>query len=335
MTTGKVHVYIKPKTDVATGPIGVIKTSAMGEVLDNKTKAKKEEKEIDNLELKEIVEKTFSPENGAQKKKRGRKSKLANEQTVDSLEKGPMEQSAKSLDDGALEQKDDGGVNPNLAENNQEHYASSIHQLVHEQEHIDGIVQTQQLSAMQEQMGSLAQPVQINYAAEPTQKKEEPQLQIQLDPYISQNEPSKVMEAALFMAGQGVDNSSLGRLVGIAAVSQVQKMMQALATHYEEKGSAIEIVQDNGKWAMRVRQNYAPAVRQFAGEAEISTHSLKTLAFISKNNGITKRDLFRKLGSAIYVDVAELEEKGFVELVPLGRTNKVIVTSKFKQYFGV
>ncbi len=151
---------------------------------------------------------------------------------------------------------------------------------------------------------------------------------------LSSIDQARVLEAALFMASQPLATSDLAKLVGIAAMGFVDEKLDALAREYDGKKSAIEVVkEESGKWAMRVRATYAPSVRGFAGEAEISRHALKTLAYISKNEGIKKRDLFKRLGSSIYENVAELVEKGFVAATPAGRTVSLKTTAKFRQYF--
>ena len=151
---------------------------------------------------------------------------------------------------------------------------------------------------------------------------------------LSQVDSEKVLEAALFMAGQPLAAADLAKLVGIAAIGHVDEKLAKLASKYEGEASAIEVVkEENGKWSMRVKAAYAPSVKSFAGEAEISRHALKTLAYISRNEGVKKRDLFNKLGSSIYEDVAELVEKGFVTATPAGRTVSLKTTAKFRQYF--
>lgn len=151
---------------------------------------------------------------------------------------------------------------------------------------------------------------------------------------ISAERPAAVLEAALFMSGQALSAADLARLVGIAAIGQVQDMLTQLSAAYEKQGSALEVVEETpGKWVMRVRAKLAPSVRHFAGEAEIPKHALRTLSYINKNNGIKKRDLFNRLGSTIYEDVAVLIEKGFLSTTPAGRTVSLKTTAKFKQYF--
>ncbi|GEM_PF-651893 len=151
---------------------------------------------------------------------------------------------------------------------------------------------------------------------------------------LSQVDSEKVLEAALFMASQPLAASDLAKLVGIAAIGHVDEKLSKLAAKYGGEASAIEIVkEEGGKWSMRVKAAYAPSVRTFAGEAEISRHALRTLAYISRSDGIKKRDLYKKLGSTIYEDAAELIGKGFITATPSGRTVSLKTTAKFRQYF--
>lgn len=361
MAKGKVHVYVKPKTEEAASPIGIIHTNAKGEIIKEKELPKKDE-EIKVEELKEIVNKTIKNEEKAAeneekkligsaedalvqpKKKRGRakkadaaadeKPKLLEESVVLEEKVGTGKQAALnvdqtiitagSLDASGIAEEQVGGIldKKNISKPLAGPPAPEV-------------AHAQKLHNLQEQQPMLVGELETNYSVIKPQAVQEEEKQIQLEPYLDETKvPSNVVEAALFMAGQAIDSVQLGRLIGISTVTQVNKMMKELSKKYDESGSAIEITEEaGGKWMMRVRASYAPAVRQFAGEAEISKHALKTLAFISKNDGITKRSLFSKLGSTIYMDVAELEEKGFVECVPHGRTSKVQTTGKFKRYF--
>jgi len=155
-----------------------------------------------------------------------------------------------------------------------------------------------------------------------------------LDGYMDENESRAIIEAALFMSSRPLSLQEMGKLIGIAAPGFVAQKVRALQDAYESAGSAIEIAEEEGKYYMRVRQQFVPAVKSFAQAAEISPHALKTLAYVAKNEGVTKRTLFLKLGSTIYTDVSELVEKGFVTTKRAGRTRSVHTTAKFKAYFG-
>jgi Predicted transcriptional regulator containing the HTH domain len=164
---------------------------------------------------------------------------------------------------------------------------------------------------------------------------QKPQKEIMRDPNLEINNPLAVLEAALFMAVEGLDTNSLSKLIKKNS-SQTKELLNELKKRYSQQDSALELsAEPNDRWVLRIKQQYAPAVRQFAKEVEISQHALKTLAFIAKNENITKRELFKKLGSQIYADVEELEKKGFIKTIPQGRTSKIKLTPKFNEYFGI
>jgi len=151
---------------------------------------------------------------------------------------------------------------------------------------------------------------------------------------MDNTEAEHTIEAALFMSSKPLAVPELGKLIGVAAPGFVSQRLDALRAKYDAAGSAIEIAFEEGKYYMRVRQEYVGAVKEFAQAAEISKHALRTLAYIAKSEGITKRQLFLKLGSSIYSDIQELVEKGFVTQKRSGRTKSVSTTPKFKSYFG-
>jgi segregation and condensation protein B len=164
---------------------------------------------------------------------------------------------------------------------------------------------------------------------------QKPQKEIMPDPNLEINNPLAVLEAALFMAVEGLDTNSLSKLIKKNS-SQTKELLNELKKRYSQQDSALELsAEPNDRWVLRIKQQYAPAVRQFAKEVEISQHALKTLAFIAKHENITKRELFKKLGSQIYADVGELEKKGFIKTIPQGRTSKIKLTPKFNEYFGI
>ena len=152
---------------------------------------------------------------------------------------------------------------------------------------------------------------------------------ISMDP----SESELIIEAALFMSSRPLSLPELGKLIGVAAPGFVAERVRAVQEAYERGGSAIEVAEESGKYYMRVRQQYVNSVKDFASAAEISKHSLRTLAYITKNEGITKSALCKKLGSSIYPDVQELVEKGFVVAKKAGRTKSLSTTAKFKAYF--
>ena len=151
---------------------------------------------------------------------------------------------------------------------------------------------------------------------------------------MDETEAEKIIEAALFMSSKPLAIPELGKLIGVAAPGFVSQRLDTLQKRYDSSGSSIEIALEDGKYYMRLRAGYVNFVKDFAQQGEISRHALRTLAYVAKTEGITKRQLFLKLGGGIYEDIAELAGKGFVSQKKSGRTKSVSTTPKFKAYFG-
>jgi segregation and condensation protein B len=146
-------------------------------------------------------------------------------------------------------------------------------------------------------------------------------------------EEKKLIEAALFISGRSMTLEEIRTLTGIGALGYLQSVMDELEKDYEERGSGLEISVSDGKYEMRVRADMAGRVKQFAQEAEISKSALRTLAYLSKHDGMLKSELVKKIGTKAYPDVKELVESGFVKSLKSGRSSKLTLTEKFRKYF--
>ena len=146
-------------------------------------------------------------------------------------------------------------------------------------------------------------------------------------------EEKKLIEAALFISSRAMTLEEFRTLTGIGAIGYIQGVITELKKEYDERGSAIEITDIDGKYVMRVRNENLARVKQFAQDTEISKSALRTLAYISKNDGILKSILVKKIGNHVYSDVHELVDASFVKAQKAGRTSKLVLTEKFKKYF--
>ncbi|MFH2106410.1 MAG: SMC-Scp complex subunit ScpB [Candidatus Micrarchaeota archaeon] len=149
------------------------------------------------------------------------------------------------------------------------------------------------------------------------------------------SDEKKMIEAALFLSSRAMGVEEFKTLTGIGAVGYLQNAIQELKKDYEERGSAIEISEVDGKYVMKIKGEHIEKVKQFAKETEISKNALRTLAYLSKHNEMLKSDLVKKIGPQIYDDVRELVENGFIRQRKEGRTSKLTLTEKFKTYFEV
>ena len=145
----------------------------------------------------------------------------------------------------------------------------------------------------------------------------------------------RLVEAALFMSSRKLSLEELRKLTGIGALGYLEKVVRELAEEYSERGSAIEIVAEDGGYIMRVKAEYIEEVKDFAREAELSKSALRTLAYLSKHEGMLKSELVKRLGSGVYADVKELVKAGFVKERKSGRSSKLLLTEKFRRMFKV
>ncbi len=146
-------------------------------------------------------------------------------------------------------------------------------------------------------------------------------------------EEKQLIEAALFISSRAMSLEEFRTLTGIGALGYIQSTLNELIKDYQDRASAVEIVEMDNKYVMRVRNEHLQRVKQFAQDVEISKSALRTLAYLSKNDGILKSNLVKKIGTHAYADVQELIDAEFVKGHKAGRTTKLTLTEKFKKYF--
>jgi len=146
-------------------------------------------------------------------------------------------------------------------------------------------------------------------------------------------EEKRIIEAALFISARPMTLEEFRTLTGIGALGYLKKALVQLQEEYDERGSAIEIIEMDGKYSMRVKGKHIDRVKEFAQDTEISRSALRTLAYISKHDGVLKSHVVKRIGTHIYQHVKELTEAGFVKQQKAGRSSKLILTDKFKRYF--
>ena len=118
-------------------------------------------------------------------------------------------------------------------------------------------------------------------------------------------EEKRLIEAALFMSSRAMSLEEFRTLTGIGALGYLQGILAELKKDYEERGSAVEI----------------------------SKSALRTLAYLSKHDGMLKSELVRRVGTQAYQDVKELVSNGFLKTHKAGRSSKLTLTEKFRRYF--
>jgi segregation and condensation protein B len=107
-----------------------------------------------------------------------------------------------------------------------------------------------------------------------------------------------------------------------------------LMNDYAHRDSALEIVQTNEGFSLRLRPEFTELVQKLI-PANLGKGALKTLAAIALKPKISQSELVELRGSSAYQQIQELVEQGFIKKrrQAEGRSFWLQVTGKFHQYF--
>jgi segregation and condensation protein B len=144
----------------------------------------------------------------------------------------------------------------------------------------------------------------------------------------------KLVEAALFMSPNAMGVDEIAKATGIASPGKIDSLVKELVDEYKNRETALEIVEIDKKYLFSLKAPYASKVSGLASGPDLTRASLRVLAYISKNEGVTQSDLVKIFGSATYDYMKELTEKSFVDTEKYKRTKKISTTPKFKEYFS-
>jgi len=143
----------------------------------------------------------------------------------------------------------------------------------------------------------------------------------------------EAVEAVLFSATDPINTSKIARICG-ASGRDVERTIQELMEEYAGRDTALEIVELNGRYLMRVKPEYAEVVKKLV-EKDLDRGSLRTLAVIALRQPIALSKLAKIRGNRCYEHVKKLEEMGLVKAEKKGRGTYLTTTRYFASYFGL
>ncbi len=149
------------------------------------------------------------------------------------------------------------------------------------------------------------------------------------------------LEAILFAVGDAVPVSRLITAAG-AEPAAVAHALHALAAHYDQSSSGIELVRMEDKVQLCTRSAYAPAVRRATESRRppaLSNAALEVLTVIAYRQPVTRAYIEQLRGVDSSGTVASLLEKGMIEpcghLDVPGRPVLFRTTDVFLRTFGI
>ena len=148
--------------------------------------------------------------------------------------------------------------------------------------------------------------------------------------------PKTKIEAALYIAGRPLSIDEIGKVVHLSELSDIEHIVEELKLQYEKIESALEINKtSNNRYVLQLRPGFSDVVSKLAPSGLLSLGSLKTLSLIALRQPIKQYEVIRIRGSHSYKYIHELEDKGFIESVPEGRTKIIRTSAMFADYFGL
>jgi len=143
-----------------------------------------------------------------------------------------------------------------------------------------------------------------------------------------------LIEGALYVSGEPLTVEELYTRLDISK-NDVQKYLDEIIDAYEQRTSALTIVNIGDKYQMQIKSEYTEPISQFAEGGGMAEKYLRTLTIIALKQPILKSTLVKIRGSGAYGHVKYLEENGFVHSVKKGRTSELTTTDKYAETFSL
>lgn len=149
-----------------------------------------------------------------------------------------------------------------------------------------------------------------------------------------EKDSKKVLEASLFMSPKALTIEELARAIKRDSLLETHRLVKELLQEFNVRDSALEIVDLNGSFQMKVRAEFEEDVQHLAAASEFNKSVQKTLALIAFKQPIKQSLVIKLRNNKGYEHIRVLQEKGLVSKVAYGRTFLLKTTKKFLEQFG-
>ena len=170
-----------------------------------------------------------------------------------------------------------------------------------------------------------------------------PQTDALSDPELLQSEDLKqLVETLLFITDRPVKPSRLAEVIENTDARRVREVILALQTEYNERKSAIQIVEVGGGFQMATKPEFGRWVRRLYNEkmtTRLSNAALETLAIVAYKQPITRAEMEGIRGVDVAGPLEKLLDRGLVRVVgkrdTIGRPMVYGTTDEFLRTFGL
>ncbi len=150
---------------------------------------------------------------------------------------------------------------------------------------------------------------------------------------MTDEEVKSKAEAVLFSCGKSIAQEELARLCRVREPQELVAALRELQKDYDERNSALIVVQDNDRWKMTVREKYMNVAKRIVVDTELPKSVIETLAVIAWKQPMLQSEVIKVRTNKAYDHIQQLEELGFLARKRHGRSRMIRLTEKFFKYF--
>lgn len=147
---------------------------------------------------------------------------------------------------------------------------------------------------------------------------------------MSENLKEKI-EALLF-ATQGMTTDQICNKIKNDKKA-VEQALEELEQEYNSRPSAFIVTRQGDIWKLTVKSAHVSLVKDLI-PSEFPKSILETLAVIAWKNPALQSFVIKLRGNKAYDHIKFLENKELIKLKKKGRTNELVLTNKFFEYFN-
>ena len=142
-----------------------------------------------------------------------------------------------------------------------------------------------------------------------------------------------LLEATIFSAGRSLRGEELSEMLGYPIEEVKESLESLIATSKRRRGSALQMVEVAGRFAIEVKPSIADHLPKKA-KLEIPQKLLKAAALIAYHQPMPQSRLVELLGQKAYDHIRELAQAGLVDRRRNGNTRRLTTTLRFSEVFG-
>ena len=150
-----------------------------------------------------------------------------------------------------------------------------------------------------------------------------------------EQEAMRKIEAVLFVSGRFLGMKELIMLSDMNPII-IRELIEKLRKSYEEKESALQIVERNGMWKMDIKPEFSHMTAKLAaGSSEFTKAEQGPLALVAFKQPVKQSVIIKIRGNKAYEHVKKFSGLGLVKKKKLGHTWELSLSEEFYDYFNI